>query len=53
VLESKLDNVTQPHSACASTHDWQVEWVVPSVEILLIDCLLNNLLVRFDPATAT
>jgi pimeloyl-ACP methyl ester carboxylesterase len=51
VLESKLDHVTQPHTACASTHDWQVEWVVPSVDFVLIDCLLNNLRVRFDPKT--
>jgi hypothetical protein len=29
----------------------QVEWVVPSLDLLLIDCLLENLKVLYDPAT--
>ena len=82
VLESKLHNVTQPHSICSGDHDWQVhmrwlpqrasrraivlthgirhsrsrsslqvEWVAPSKELALIDCLLNVLTLRYDPET--
>lgn len=50
VLESKLHNVTQPHTVCSGDHDWQVEWVAPSLDLVLIDCLIRNLKVVYDPA---
>lgn len=31
VLESKLHNVTQPHTACSGDHDWQVSRLASQV----------------------
>ena len=36
-------------SACALLP--QVEWVAPSLDLLLIECLLQNLKVLYDPKT--
>ena len=50
VLEAKLNRTNTPHFYCSKTHDWEVEWL--SVKsISRPDCLLDELEVKYDPAT--
>ena len=50
VLEAKLNRTDTPHFYCSKHHDWEVEWLSVKA-ISRPDCLLDELEVKYDPAT--